>query len=1080
MPELKLSRNTLQIALQFLHSQSTLNDKCLRNQLNNLQLQLSNFDITKNSRNGKIGQIIPQVPPPPAYADKSIVEFRKNLPVYEHRQQIIETIEANQMCIITGATGCGKTTQVPQFILEHYQAIGKRCSIIATEPRRIAAVTMANRISAERCEQPGQTVGFQIRLESKLSPKTLLTFCTNGVLVRTLISSKSVLDNITHIIVDEVHERDYQTDLLILFFKEMRCEFPHIKFIFMSASLDAKKLSAYLFDCPIIEVPGRTFEVKQFFLEDILEMTNFMTPNMNYFKNFLLGSDKEKQAVNQWAATLKRAIQERKERDASFDRNNNSTGYTSAQRTASSEEDDQLEFNEDLSKCDDLLDNIKQEADEVLKNAMLTGDNKHFSKLTKFITKKVVPVDYKNSDTGITALIAAVCHNKLRLVETYLYLGANILTKAANGFNALDWAREFEFQEIAELLNAYLKFEKRTNHIAKFNEANEKTFMCNPNSRLDLYLIAYDQSLVDIKLIYEVITYIFKTWPVHRHTANTILIFLPGYNEIMDLRDYIASRTSNRKECESFIVYTIHSQINTTDQKKMFERPPKNVRKIILSTNISETSVTIDDVGFVIDSGKIKETLYDSTNDFSMLNTFWTSKSSVLQRKGRAGRSQSGYCFHMYTQSRFEKMEEFQSPIIQRMPMHEICLQSKLLLQDHPSLEIEAFIQKALDPPNPLNISTSIEKLKIMDALNVDGSLSELGVHLLDLPLEPCLGKMVLYSVILRCLDPVLTIACTLAHKDPFGIVDKRERIKQLRSKIDLSKDTYSDHMILLRVFQEWQRAQKDNNHFEFAHINGIEMATMDMIVAMRSKILGQLRASGFVRTRQPNDIKELNYNSDNWAVVKAALCAGQYPNILNKDCEFQGEQSKAKIEIKFHPASIFQLLKVKNLPTKWLVYHQKVKINCKAYLQYCTVVSPLTVALFAGSSKRSHDLSGMINDMNSLAFQDSDSENEDRKNEQQFTMKLDDQIRFNLTKDLANTIIKLRQQFNLIFHKRMLQPNRVPTQDEENTIKTIVDMLTAEDRALNLKQPEGVGQRPKQCNQSFEPVILKNQLPDD
>lgn len=1075
VPELKLSRSTLQIALQFLHSQSTLNDRCFRNQMNNLQLQLSNFDITKNSRNGKIGQIIPQVPPPPAAVDKSIIEFRKNLPVYEHRQEIIETIDAHQMCIITGATGCGKTTQVPQFILEHHQAMGTRCSIIATEPRRIAAVTMANRISAERCEQTGQTVGFQIRLESKLSPKTLLTFCTNGVLVRTLISSKSVLDNITHIIVDEVHERDFQTDLLILYFKEMRAEFPHIKFIFMSASLDAKKLSAYLFDCPIIEVPGRTFEVKQYFLEDILEMTNFMTPNMNYFKNFLLGSDKEKQAVNQWAANLKKAIQEGKERND--DRNNNSRA--SARMPGSEEENAPLEFNEDLSKCDDLLDNIKEEADEVLKSAMITGANEHFDKLTKFITKKVIPVDYKNSDTGITALIAAVCHNKLNLVELYLYLGANILAKAANGFNALDWAREFEFQEIADLLNAYLQFEKRTNQIAKFNETNEKRFMCNPNSRLDLYLMAYDQSLVDIKLIYDVIIYIFKNWPVHRHTANTILIFLPGYNEIMDLRDYIAAKTSNRKECESFIVYTIHSQINTADQRKMFDRPPKNVRKIILSTNISETSVTIDDVGFVIDSGKIKETLYDSTNDFSMLNTFWTSKSSVLQRKGRAGRTQSGYCFHLYTRSRFEKMEEFQSPIIQRMPMYEICLQSKLLLQDHPSLEVGEFIQKAPDPPNPMNISTSIEKLKVMDALNADGSLSELGVHLLDLPLEPCLGKMVLYSVILRCLDPVLTIACTLAHKDPFGIVDKRERIKQLKSKIELSKDTYSDHMILLRVFQEWQRAQKDNNHFEFAHINGIEMATMDMIVAMRSKILGQLRASGFVRTRQPNDIKELNYNSDNWAVVKAALCAGQYPNILNKDCQFQGEQSKTKIEIKFHPASIFQLLKVKNLPTKWLMYHQKVKINHKAYLQYCTVISPLTVALFAGSSKRSHDLTSMINEMNSLSFQDSDSENEEKRNEQ-FTMKLDEHIRFLLTKDLANTIIKLRQQFGLIFQKRMLQPNRVPTQDEENTIKTIVDMLTAEDRALNLKQPEGVGQRPKQCNQSFEPVILKNQLPDD
>ena len=788
---------------------------------------------------------------------------------------------------------------------------------------------------------------------------------------------------------------------------------------------------------------------------------------MHYFKKFLLGSDKEEQQVNNWAANLRQKIQEAKKLQL-----NSSLVIKNG---SEEEDDDSIEFNEDSQNKPD--EDISQEADELLKSAMLSGENRYFSKLTKFITKKVIPVDYKNSETGITALIAAVCHNRLHLVERYLYLGANILTKSSNNFTSVDWAKEFNFQDIGELLNAYLEFEKRTNFIDKFNEENDVSFMCNPNSRLDLYLMAFDQSLVDIRLIYEVMIYIFRNWPVHKHNANTILIFLPGYNEIMDLRDYIAAKMSNRNE--SFIVYTIHSQINTSDQKRMFERPPKNVRKIILSTNISETSITIDDVGFVIDSGKIKETLYDSSNDFSMLNTFWTSKSSVLQRKGRAGRCQNGTCFHLYTRSRFDKMEEFQSPIIQRMPLYEICLQSKLLLQDKQHLAVEDFIQRAFDPPNPLNVTTSIEKLKLMDALNVDGNLSELGVHLLDLPLEPCLGKMVLYSVILRCLDPILTIACTLAHKDPFSIVDKRDRIRQLKSKVDLSKDSFSDHMILLRVFQEWQRAQKNENHLEFAHVNGIEMATMDMIVAMRSKILGQLRASGFVRTRQPNDIRELNYNSDNWACVKAALSAGQYPNILNKDNEFYGEQTKERMEVKFHPSSIFQLLKIKALPTKWIIYHQKIRINHKAYLQYCTIVSPLTVALFAGSNKRTPtEILNTINEM-SKTYEESDSENEDKKNEQ-FQLKLDDNIKFNVSKDLANTIIKLRQQFNLIFQKRMICPNRIPTQDEENIIKTIVDMLTAEDKALNLKQPENVGQRPRLMNQTFEPVILKNQVVDE
>lgn len=105
IPELKLSRTTLQIALTFLNSQSTLNDKSFQNQLTSLQMQLSNFDITKNSRNGKIGQIIPQIPPLVQNDDPTIMEFRMNLPVYKYRQNIIDTLSNNQICIITGETG---------------------------------------------------------------------------------------------------------------------------------------------------------------------------------------------------------------------------------------------------------------------------------------------------------------------------------------------------------------------------------------------------------------------------------------------------------------------------------------------------------------------------------------------------------------------------------------------------------------------------------------------------------------------------------------------------------------------------------------------------------------------------------------------------------------------------------------------------------------------------------------------------------------------------------------------------------------------------------------------------------------
>lgn len=182
-------------------------------------------------------------------------------------------------------------------------------------------------------------------------------------------------------------------------------------------------------------------------------------------------------------------------------------------------------------------------------------------------------------------------------------------------------------------------------------------------------------------------------------------------------------------------------------------------------------------------------------------------------------------------------MEEFQVPIMQRMPLYEVCLQSKLLLSEY-NVEIEDFLGRALDPPNTLNIEKSMQKLFLMDALQSNGNLSELGVHLLDLPLSPSLGKMILYSVILRCLDPVLTIACTLGYKDPFCLVNKKKRVRQIKEKIKLVDGAFSDHLVLLRIFQKWQntRSKYDQDGFHY----NIDKSTMDMVVAMRSKVLGE------------------------------------------------------------------------------------------------------------------------------------------------------------------------------------------------------------------------------------------------
>lgn len=138
---------------------------------------------------------------------------RKNLPAWSLMTEILERINSNQVIVVSGETGCGKSTQVPQFILDNWLANygndKQHVEIVCTQPRRISALGVAERVADERVEKIGNTVGYQIRLESKISSSTRLTFCTTGILLRRL-ESEPTLPKVTHVIVDEVHERSVE------------------------------------------------------------------------------------------------------------------------------------------------------------------------------------------------------------------------------------------------------------------------------------------------------------------------------------------------------------------------------------------------------------------------------------------------------------------------------------------------------------------------------------------------------------------------------------------------------------------------------------------------------------------------------------------------------------------------------------------------------------------------------------------------------------------------------------------------------------------------------------------------------
>ncbi|KAI7827106.1 P-loop containing nucleoside triphosphate hydrolase protein [Gamsiella multidivaricata] len=211
-----------------------------------------------------------------------LFEKRKDLPIYQFRDQVQTLISSNQVLIVSGETGCGKSTQVPQYLVEFMleSGLGDRCDIVCTQPRRISAITIANRVSEELGDprnsagKPNTLVGYQIRLESRVAPTNLLKFCTTGILLRRLESDKA-LKGVTHLVIDEVHERTLESDFLLIILKKLLPKRPDLKIILMSATVDSARFSEYFSGCPVLEVPGRTFPVYSQFLEDVVDATGY-------------------------------------------------------------------------------------------------------------------------------------------------------------------------------------------------------------------------------------------------------------------------------------------------------------------------------------------------------------------------------------------------------------------------------------------------------------------------------------------------------------------------------------------------------------------------------------------------------------------------------------------------------------------------------------------------------------------------------------------------------------------------------------------------------------------------------------
>ena len=353
-----------------------------------------------------------------------------------------------------------------------------------------------------------------------------------------------------------------------------------------------------------------------------------------------------------------------------------------------------------------------------------------------------------------------------------------------------------------------------------------------------------DEEKINYELAVELLEKIVETTP----QDGAILVFMPGLAEIQKLHESCAaSRVLHKATDNGTYLIALHSALATSESTIAFDRPKsKSSRKIIISTNIAETSITIDDVVYVVDSGKVKENGYDPSTRMLQLKEQWISRASAKQRRGRAGRVQPGQCYRLYSRRYHDEVfAERQEAEIKRVPLEGLCLQIQL---QRMSGGISGFLSRALEPPESNAVDVAVKTLKRLGALDDRDNLTPLGAHLANLPVDVRVGKMLLYGCVLGCLDPTLTIAAVLGSRSPFlSPLEMREEADE--AKMQFSDGDFSDHLTILNAYNAWREAKNNGKNFEkdFCRDNFLSMKGLYGIAEQRTQFVKLLREAGFL-----------------------------------------------------------------------------------------------------------------------------------------------------------------------------------------------------------------------------------------
>lgn len=614
----------------------------------------------------------------------SIKQQRESLPVYKFRKQLLEAVHENQLMIVVGDTGSGKTTQLTQYLAEG--GFANDGMIGCTQPRRVAAMSVAKRVAEEVGCKLGEEVGYTIRFEDCTSPATKIKYMTDGMLQREVLLDPN-LKKYSVIMLDEAHERTIATDVLFGLLKKTLIRRPDLKVIVTSATLDADKFSEYFNKCPIFTIPGRTFPVE------------------------------------------------------------------------------------------------------------------------------------------------------------------------------IMYSREPE--------SDYL-----------------------------------DAALVTVMQIH-------LTEP-----PGDILLFLTGQEEIDTSCEILFERMKALgPSVPELIILPVYSALPSEMQSKIFEPAPPGSRKVVIATNIAETSITIDGIYYVIDPGFVKQNAYDPKLGMDSLVVTPISQAQAKQRAGRAGRTGPGKCFRLYTEAAFQsEMLPTSIPEIQRQNLSTTILMLKAMgINDLLHFDF-------MDPPPTNTMLTALEELYALSALDDEGLLTRLGRKMADFPMEPALAKVLIYSTEMGCSEEILSIVAMLSVQTVFyRPKEKQQQADQKKAKFH---DPHGDHLTLLNVYNGWKNSNFSN---PWCFENYVQNRSMKRAQDVRQQLVS-------IMERYKHQVVSCGRNT---MKVRQALCSGFFRNAARKDPQ---EGYKTLIEgtpVYMHPSSAMF-----GKPAEHVIFHTLV-LTTKEYMQQTTAIEP-------------------------------------------------------------------------------------------------------------------------------------------